>query len=109
MKSSVSVLIVLALLVLTWSACKKDDEDKNPPVITLKGAASVITEKDSVYTDAGATAYDQEDGDITSSIVTTDNIDIHTVGTYWVRYNVKDKAGNAAAEVTRTVKVMIFK
>jgi hypothetical protein len=108
MKSITSVLIVLVLLALTWSACKKD-EDKNPPVITLKGAATVISEMDSVYTDAGATAYDQEDGDITSKIVTTDNIDIHAEGTYWVRYNVKDDAGNAAAEVTRTVKVMIFK
>jgi hypothetical protein len=58
------------------------------------------------YNDAGATASDDVDGDLTSSIVVTNPVDPNTVGTYTVRYNVSDSAGNAADEVTRTVEVV---
>ena len=57
------------------------------------------------YTELGATATDAEDGDLTASIVITGNVNADVVGTYTVRYNVTDSAGNAAAEVTRTVRV----
>ena len=81
--------------------------DDGNPVITLTGDATVtITVKD-VYTDAGATAVDNVDGDVTASIVVSgDTVDINTPGTYVIRYNVSDAAGNAAAEVTRTVTVL---
>ena len=32
-------------------------------------------------------------------------VDINTVGTYTVTYNVSDAAGNAATQVTRTVNI----
>ena len=60
------------------------------------------------YTDAGATAIDNIDGDLTSSIVTVNPVDTSTAGTYTVTYNVSDAAGNAAEEVTRTVFVDDF-
>ena len=37
------------------------------------------------YTDAGATATDTYDGDLTSSIETVSNVDTAIVGTYTVR------------------------
>jgi len=77
--------------------------DTTVPIITLTGEASVTIEVGSTYTDAGATASDNYDGDITSSIVTVNNVDTSTIGTYTVTYNVSDANGNAAAEVTRTV------
>ena len=77
--------------------------DTTPPLITLLGDAAVTLEVGSTYTDAGATATDNYDGDITSSIVTVNNVDTSTIGTYTVTYNVSDANGNAAAEVTRTV------
>ncbi len=75
------------------------------PVITLIGGASVTLNRGDTYTEQGATATDAEDGDLTANIVITGNVNTDVVGTYTVRYNVTDSAGNAAAEVTRTVRV----
>jgi gliding motility-associated-like protein len=80
--------------------------DTTIPVITLTGDAPVTVEFGDTYTDAGATASDNYDGDITSSIVTVNPVDETTVGTYIVTYNVTDANGNAAVEVTRTVNVI---
>ena len=59
------------------------------------------------YSDAGATATDNVDGTITSSIVTVNPVNVNTAGTYTVTYNVSDAAGNAATQVTRSVTVYI--
>ena len=88
-------------LVLTSSIV-----DTTAPVITLLGDDSVTVEVGSVYTDAGATASDNYDGDITSSIVTVNLVDTNAVGTYIITYNVSDASGNAAAELIRTVNVV---
>jgi hypothetical protein len=73
------------------------------PVITLLGNASVSVESGTGYTDAGATALDNIDGDITPSPTNTVNTAI--VGTYTVTYNATDFAGNAAVPVVRSVTV----
>jgi len=88
-------------LVLTSSIV-----DTTAPVITLLGDDTVTVEVGSVYTDAGATAIDNYDGDISSSIVTVNPVDTNTVGTYIITYNVSDVSGNVALEVTRTVNVV---
>jgi hypothetical protein len=79
--------------------------DVTVPVITLTGNAEVSLELGSTYTDAGATAVDNIDGNITSNIVTVSAVDVNTVGTYTVTYNVSDAAGNAAVQVSRTVTI----
>jgi hypothetical protein len=79
--------------------------DVTIPVITLSGGAEVSLELGSTYTDAGGTAVDNIDGDITSSIVMVNPVDANTVGTYTVTYNVSDAAGNAAVQVSRTVNI----
>ena len=79
--------------------------DLTPPTITLKGAASVTLTVGDTYTDAGATASDALDGDLTAKIVTTNPVNTAQVGDYTVTYNVKDTSGNAATPVTRTVTV----
>ena len=79
--------------------------DQTIPVISLVGSSTVTVAHASTYTDAGATATDNLDGNITSSIQTTNPVNTNAVGTYTVRYNVSDAAGNAATEVTRTVNV----
>ena len=79
--------------------------DATIPIITLLGKAEVSLELGSAYTDAGATAVDNIDGVITSSIVVVSTVDVNTVGTYTVTYNVSDAAGNAAVQVLRTVEV----
>jgi len=72
-------------------------------LITLEGEATVTLEVGASYTDAGATANDNYDGDITETIVIVNNVDLAVVGTYAVTYNVSDANGNAGEEVTRTV------
>ena len=79
--------------------------DQAIPVISLVGSSTVTTALSGTYTDAGATATDAVDGNLTSSIQTTSNVNTSTVGSYTVSYNVSDAAGNAATEVTRTVNV----
>ena len=80
--------------------------DSTPPVIILLGNTIETVEVGTAYVDAGATAFDVGDGDVTGSIVTTGlPIDTSTVGTFQVTYNVTDGADNPAVEVTRTVTV----
>jgi hypothetical protein len=80
--------------------------DVTIPVITLTGDSLVTVEGATSYSDGGASATDIVDGDLSSSITTVNNVDIDIPGTYTVTYNVSDAAGNAAAEVSRTVTVV---
>jgi len=81
--------------------------DTEAPVITLNGNATIDVPLGGTYTELGATATDNVDGDLTSSIVIGgDTVDTNTLGTYIVTYNVSDAAGNNAVEVTRTVNVI---
>ncbi len=82
-----------------------DPLDTLAPVITLQGSSTVSLMVGTPYVDAGATANDNVDGDITSSIVVTTTVNTAVVGTYSVTYNTIDAAGNHADEVTRTVVV----
>ena len=79
--------------------------DTTKPVITLKGSATVALNVGDTYTDAGATATDDVDGNITNKIVVNNPVNTGVAGTYTVTYDVNDSAGNAADQVTRTVRV----
>ena len=74
-------------------------------MITLVGDTEITVEVGSTYTDLGATASDNYDGDITADIVTVNNVNVNTAGQYVITYNVTDSSGNDASEVTRTVNV----
>jgi len=82
-----------------------DGPDVTPPKLTLLGPQTVSILIDSTYTDAGASAMDNVDGDVTSRVVTESNVDTKTLGIYTVTYSVSDLAGNAATAVSRTVNV----
>ena len=79
--------------------------DTEKPVIKLKGNATETVEAKSTYKDAGATATDNFDGNITSKIIKTGSVNTSKTGTYTLKYNVTDAAGNKATEVTRKVVV----
>lgn len=99
---SIAATSTLAFALLL-AGCKKDDT--SAPTITLTGSASVTIDLGATYTDAGATANDDKDGNITSSISVNNPVNANQVGTYTITYNVSDAAGNAATKVTRTVIV----
>jgi hypothetical protein len=79
--------------------------DTVAPVITITGGPSVTSIVGASYTDQGATAHDDIDGDITSKIVPTSTVDTSTIGSYSVNYSVTDIAGNSTT-VTRVVDVI---
>ncbi len=79
--------------------------DNTAPVITLIGNETVSLMQGDTYTEEGATATDDTDGNLTSSITIEGNVNTSTAGTYTLSYTVKDSAGNGA-EVNRTVNVL---
>ncbi len=79
--------------------------DDVPPEITLIGAATLDHECGDTFTDPGATASDNSDGDISASIIPSGTVDIDTPGDYLLSYDVSDAIGNPAVTVTRTVTV----
>ena len=82
-------------------------DDVTPPVITLEGDDPQIVVINTAYIEDGATAFDLIDGNVTNSIVIdASTVDVTTVGSYSVTYNVIDSSGNAASEVTRTVEIV---
>ena len=81
--------------------------DLTSPVITLLGDNPTTITVGSIYEDAGATANDTYDGNITANISVSGVSDVNTssTGSFTITYNVSDRALNAATEVTRTVNV----
>lgn len=77
-------------------------EDCTAPVIAINGDNPVTVCVDTTYTDAGATATDNVDPDVT--VNTTNNVVIGTPGNYTVDYSATDSAGNNAT-ATRNVTV----
>lgn len=83
-------------------ACNPEDLSK--PVITLLGDETTYVSLGGTFTDPGATALDDEDGDLTSQITVSGTVTTTIAGTYTLTYSVTDAAGNVGTE-TRTVIV----
>jgi len=59
------------------------------------------------YTDEGAMCSDTLDGDISEGIVVNaGEVDMSTVGSYFIQYDCQDSSGNHATTTTRTVIVL---
>ena len=91
-------------------------DDTTPPVINVVGKSILSRKLGTRYTDLGALAVDDVDGDITADLVidnpllninTTDEVakeTLLTIGTFTVTYTARDRSGNVAT-ATRTVTV----
>ncbi len=77
--------------------------DGTPPHITIVGEHNLSVEYNSDYIDAGATAIDAVDGNV--SVTTTGNVDTTTIGDYNITYTATDRAGNSAT-ATRRVTIL---
>jgi hypothetical protein len=98
-----SVVLRISLFLLSTFlivACSK--KDKTAPVVSLKGDAQVMVVLNSHFTDNGATATDETDGEL--SVETTGTVDTNFAGTYIIIYSAMDAAGNEAS-ASRTVIV----
>ena len=87
----------------------QDTPDLIPPVITLIGSSTLeltLSQVASLNLDSSsegsATATDNVDGDITSFISISSNLDTTQAGTYEIIYSVSDTAGNSST-TTRTI------
>ncbi|KAA1246128.1 DUF5011 domain-containing protein [Aquimarina sp. RZ0] len=81
-------------------------QDTIAPIISLLGSSTITISIGETFTDPGATALDNVDGDLTNSIVFSGSVNINVQGTYTVFYDVTDAAGNAAVQVSRTIFVV---
>lgn len=109
MKKQLFTLASIAMIAgaISFSSCKK--ADTTAPTITVTGGNSQSQSLPSVagnatWTNPTATAADDVDGDISSSISVSGTVDPNTKGTYTLTYTVNDAAGNSASQtVTVTI------
>jgi hypothetical protein len=80
--------------------------DTTPPVITLNGDAVITLEINDTYSEEGASAMDNADGNITHLIHTSGSVDTTTEGNYTITYSVSDNTGNEA-NISRKVNVKV--
>jgi len=78
--------------------------DTQAPVITLMGESSMTLNHNDQYIEAGATAIDNIDDNV--SLTVSGSVDTTTVGTYIITYSATDLAGNKAENKLRTVVVV---
>lgn len=102
------LLLLVGFLLFGFKLALADEAppvDTTPPVLTLLGEANMNLNLGDNYLEAGATALDETDGDLTANIVINGLVDTTTVGNYVLSYNVTDAAGNSAVPLTRNVSV----
>ena len=90
--------------MLPEEKCDRCKADSVLPIITLNGSSTIVLKVGEAYTELGATAKDDIDGDISSKIITTGTVNTSVAGTYTITYTVSDNAGNVST-ATRTIKV----
>lgn len=86
------------------ASTKPNLEDNEAPVITLNGNSNLVIALGSNYTDLGAKAVDNIDGDISNKIESQGEVDTKTEGEYTIKYTITDSSNNSA-QVERTVTV----
>jgi len=77
--------------------------DITPPVITLTGDSLLVIPLGGVYSEVGAIANDDIDGEFSATPAGV--VDTSTAGNYTITYSAVDNAGNNAIQITRLVKV----
>jgi hypothetical protein len=99
MKKQIFALASIVMIggVFMMTSCSK--EDITAPVITVAGGNSVNHTLNAAWTNPTATATDDEDGDISSSISVTGTVNENLAGNYELTYTVTDAAGNVATQV----------
>ena len=103
------IMVLLSIFIFSCSSDQSDEEgnvqDIESPVITLLGENPQVLYINEIFEDLGAIANDNVDGDISNSIVVSNNVNVTQSGTYNVIYNVVDSSNNSAV-ATRTVEVL---
>ncbi|MDE0821429.1 MAG: DUF5011 domain-containing protein, partial [Opitutales bacterium] len=80
--------------------------DRLAPVISLNGPSHIFHERGIIFQDAGVTALDSLDGDLSNLIEVQSPVDVFRLGDYAITYDITDSAGNEADQVVRLVSVV---
>jgi hypothetical protein len=80
--------------------------DNKPPTLKLNNADTLRLEVGTTYIEYGATATDPTEGNISSKVTMTSDLDMGFTGVYYITYSVKDAGGNQAIPVTRVIYVV---
>ena len=89
-----------------WDAPLPDfSENPDRPTINLVGEKTQVLTIFDEYQELGATASDEQDGDLTSQVVISGEVNSGKIGDYVVRYLVTDSSGLTAIEKTRIVRI----
>ena len=97
MKKQIIQISLFALVISSLFVACKSDSDSTAPAITLNGRNPDSLAMLVAYVDLGATAKDDKDGTLTSSIaVDVSDVDNKLPDSYIVTYSVSDAAGNSA-------------
>ncbi|HPO13231.1 MAG TPA: DUF5011 domain-containing protein [Candidatus Hydrogenedentes bacterium] len=80
--------------------------DTTAPVITILGDNPTTVNTGTVYEDAGASALDNYDGDISGRVEALSTVNTSIPGDCTVTYDVSDIAGNPALQAVRVVHVI---
>ncbi len=100
------ILIVIILVLLFLPVNNPENNKQMTPTLslTLKGNKEVSILRGETYQEKGYTAYDSKEGDITSRVVVTSNVDTNIVGTYTITYRITNSSG-ITKEETRNIIV----
>ncbi|MDA1048776.1 MAG: Ig-like domain-containing protein, partial [Verrucomicrobia bacterium] len=75
------------------------------PTLSLKGSSRIRHPKGEPFQDPGYFAFDELDGDLTSSVIITGKVDANAPGVYTLTYEVSDRDDNEAAPVAREIYI----
>ncbi len=95
-----SLFLISTLVVACGGSGGK--KDREAPVINLVGSAEVTVEAGTEYTELGATAEDNRDGEV--NVVIEGTVDTSQLGVQTILYSASDKRGNSSS-ITRKVIV----
>ena len=79
--------------------------ESSAPTITLNGEAAITLTVGETYTEQGATAKDEKDGDLSSKISTSGWVNTSKAGKYTITYTVKNSSGKETTK-KRTITVV---
>ncbi len=98
---------IVGFLAIATMSCSKDNVDEGAPTVTIIGKEIERVLAPKTYTDPGATATDEVDGDVTSSIVAHSSINYSSPNcTYDIQYTATDATGNEGSSIQRLVMLI---
>ena len=98
-------LIVIVLVILLLPTKENKNNVTSTLTLTLKGNREVSIMKGEEYEEAGYTAYDSVEGDITNRVKVIGVVNKNVVGNYIIKYSITNKNGITKEEV-RTINVV---